>query len=146
MGTTQIVNSVGSEGYVTVYEPSEELSTILEETLRLNEVDQQRVQIRRKVIGKPVDVWGEFKDDDIVPPSELSECDVLVMDCEGAEQSILEQMSIKPRSIVVETHPPDAPTQATISLLEEQGYHIEMSEPAYEEGRNYIVAANNEKD
>jgi hypothetical protein len=37
-------------------------------------------------------------------PEELPECDVLELDCEGAELGILERMVIRPRVILVETH------------------------------------------
>jgi hypothetical protein len=40
----------------------------------------------------------------VLPPSELPPCNVLELDCEGAEVEILREMNIQPRVILVETH------------------------------------------
>jgi len=41
----------------------------------------------------------------IIPSNQLPDCDVLEMDCEGADTSILSNLNIRPRVIIVEIHP-----------------------------------------
>jgi hypothetical protein len=61
-----------------------------------------------------------------VHPSELPSCDILELDCEGAEIGILRDMTIQPRVIAVETHGfLGAPTSAARELLEARGYHVQ---------------------
>ena len=61
----------------------------------------------------------------VLPPSQLPTCNVLEMDCEGAEVEILREMTIQPRVIVVETHGLyGAPTDLVASLLEKRGYVV----------------------
>ena len=61
-----------------------------------------------------------------MPPAEIPDCDVLEMDCEGAETSILSEMSIRPRVILVETHGClGAPTSDVRDLLITIGYEVE---------------------
>lgn len=57
--------------------------------------------------------------------SQLPPCDVLQMDCEGAEVGLLREMIIQPRVILVETHGVfGAPTKLVASLLEQRGYAV----------------------
>jgi hypothetical protein len=47
------------------------------------------------------------------------------MDCEGAELPILQNIQIRPRLIIVETHPSlNAPKEETTKLLDKLGYDI----------------------
>jgi hypothetical protein len=55
------------------------------------------------VVGKAISVYGVGLGS-IVPANKLPECDVLELDCEGAELDILRSMTISPRVILVETH------------------------------------------
>jgi hypothetical protein len=113
----------GAAGSVVVYEASKEMTARVAETLALNGVED-RVDLTNAVVGHGVDVWGEATDD-VVHPSELPECDVLVLDCEGAEVDVLVDMAIDPRVIAVETHGLyDAPSNEVAALLEERGYTV----------------------
>jgi hypothetical protein len=61
----------------------------------------------------------------VLPPSQLPSCDVLQLDCEGAEVEILRETMIQPRVILVETHGIfGAPTNLVASLLEKRGYVV----------------------
>jgi hypothetical protein len=61
----------------------------------------------------------------VLPPSQLPPCDVLQLDCEGAEVEILRELTIQPRLILVETHGLyGAPTDVVASLLENCGYIV----------------------
>jgi hypothetical protein len=108
-------------GIVQCYEGGGKRVKLARETIRRNRVS---VTVHYAVVGKPIAVF----DDDIGPilhPSQLPECDVLEMDCEGAEVDILREMVIRPRAILVETHGYlDAPSHLVASLLEQRGYSV----------------------
>jgi hypothetical protein len=71
------------------------------------------------MVGNPGDVGA------VMPPCQLPACDVLELDCEGAEVEILRGMIIQPRVILVETHGLfGAPTDLVASLLETRGYVV----------------------
>jgi hypothetical protein len=56
--------------------------------------------------------------------------DILEMDCEGSEISILERLTHTPSWIVVETHPNlGADTDVVLSLLEQIGHTVVESVP-----------------
>lgn len=42
--------------------------------------------------------------DSKIPPSELPDCDVLAIDCDGCELDVLDGIEITPRTIIVEHH------------------------------------------
>lgn len=120
---------VGEEGEVEVFEGSREMVQRVRETATLNDVDD-RIDVNHAVVGQNVDVWGEAATD-VVQPADLPECGVLVMDCEGAETTIMREMSIRPEVIIVETHGVyDAPTVEVSATLENLGYTIENEVPA----------------
>lgn len=125
---------VCEEGEVRVFEGSREMVQCVRETAALNDVGA-RVDVTNAVVGQDVDVWGEAAGD-VVHPTDLPECDVLVMDCEGAETTILREMSIRPEVIVVETHGVyDAPTNEVSEILKNVGYTIKneaLAEPDLE--------------
>jgi hypothetical protein len=61
----------------------------------------------------------------VLAPSELPPCNVLELDCEGAEVEILRELTIQPRVILVETHGLfGAPTDLVASLLKKRGYIV----------------------
>jgi hypothetical protein len=60
-----------------------------------------------------------------IAPDELPSCDVLELDCEGAELDILERMTIQPRALVVEAHGVfGAPTETVRRVIESRGYQV----------------------
>ena len=120
---------------VTVYEASAARLAALRETLRLNGVDPERVTPRRAVVGTLADAEAEAKGQPLlssptVPPADLLPCDVLELDCEGAERTVLRGLadevtdSAMPRLVAAEVHPiklggePDA----VLALLAGLGY------------------------
>jgi len=73
---------------------------------------------------------GSWDSDDaqIVSSPDLPDCDVLVLDCEGAEIEILLEMEIRPRVVFVETHGMYyAPEVAIRDKLDCEGYKIDES-------------------
>ena len=77
------------------------------------------------VVSEALGVYGNDVSTTIVRPAELPNCDVLELDCEGAEIGILRDMVIDPRVIAVETHGfMGAPTADVRGLLEARGYSV----------------------
>lgn len=109
---------------VVCYEASKPYARIASETMRVNGVSN--VTLIEAVVGVDQAVYGREKTDRILPPEALADCDLLEMDCEGAEGLILQQMTIRPRVIVVETHGLyGAPTSMIAELLQGLGYIVQ---------------------
>lgn len=89
---------------VETYEGSKQMYDKAADTFRLNDVADKITQ-HHAIVGEPVDVWGEVDGVEVIPPEELPPCDVLLLDCEGAEVNIIDGLSFTPRELVVETHP-----------------------------------------
>lgn len=119
---------------VTAFEAGAEMCDIARETLARQRVTD-RVDVRHALVGEAVDVFGEMGSPEIIAPADLDTGDVLLMDCEGAEVSILSGLSDRPGTVIVETHPGcGAPTHAVRGRLESMGYDV--SEREYEPGHD----------
>lgn len=124
VSTVVAANQVEPDGTVVTYEGAVEAVDDILDTLRLNDV-RERVTLERATVGEEISLWGDREDGEIVPPDELPDCDVLVLDCEGAEVTILEEMEIRPRALVVETHGMyDAPKSKVEDRIERLGYDV----------------------
>jgi len=119
---------------VTVYEPAPDRLAAIRRTLELNDVDPDAVTLRRAVVGElnPHEAAKKGLEEDgvrVVDPVDLSPCDVLELDCEGAELPILRALdpASLPRVIAVEIHPLklDGATGAVLDRLRALGYAIE---------------------
>ena len=85
----------------------------------------ERLTVHHAVVARSISVYGTEPDHAVVAPAELPECDVLELDCEGAEVDILCEMTIRPRVILVETHGLyGASTSRVFSLLGGMGYRV----------------------
>ena len=99
----------------------------------------RRLTVKHAVVGEAINVYGDPDQHSplVVAPTELPPCDILELDCEGAETVILRNITIRPRVIVVETHGLyGAPTWMVKELLEELGYAVEelgIAEPRLSE-------------
>lgn len=119
---------------VHVFEPAEAHAAACEETAARNGVAES-VTVIRACVGAVRDAPGPVRHAPAHHPSTLDECDVLELDCEGAELDILEQVDIRPREIVVETHPRQgAETALVVARLRLLGYDIVDREPDSEAG------------
>lgn len=124
VSTVAAAHAAGPSGHVIVYEGSAEQTKRVRECCQLNDVDS-RVTIHHSIVSEDRGVYGDKKADSRTRPDELSECDVLQLDCEGAEIPILGLIDIRPRTIIVETHGMyDAPPKMVRSLLEDCGYTV----------------------
>ncbi len=73
------------------------------------------------------DFYGRLPKDlgQVLDATDLPQCDILQMDCEGAEMEILTNMTIRPREILVETHGLyGARTSEVELLLKQKGYTV----------------------
>jgi hypothetical protein len=105
LGVTATVAALraGPTGSVQCFEASAQHVKFTRQTAARNNVNN--VSVHHAVIAKSIAVYGDGSDlGTIVPPSQLPACDVLQLDCEGAEVDILRAMTIAPRAILVETH------------------------------------------
>ncbi|MFC7187955.1 FkbM family methyltransferase [Halorubrum yunnanense] len=124
VASTYAARRAGPEGNVTVFEGGEEQVSRVRETAVLSRT-AETIDVRHAIVGTDKNVYGDSSDASILQPRDLPSCDVLVLDCEGAEIDILEHMSIEPQAIVVETHHVyDAPAEDVRALLHERGYDI----------------------
>jgi precorrin-6B methylase 2 len=112
----------GPKGKVICYEASSEQLPIIRQTFARNKVE---VELRFGAVGEAIGVYGDGEQAPVVAPEDLPECDILEMDCEGAERIILERMTIRPRAIAVETHRVyGAPKEAVREALEKLNYSV----------------------
>lgn len=122
---------VGEKGEVTVFEPAGNMVGKIKETASLNHVGID--QIIHAAVGKIKNSFGKTTDSKKLSPQELPECGVLELDCEGEEIEILEELEIRPRNIIVESHGMfDCSTEKVKHSLRDLGYKIineELAEP-----------------
>jgi len=104
-GVTTVVaaDRAGDTGSVVAFEGSREHAAHVKETAEMNGVGHN-VAVRHAIVSEAVRLDGERGGSASVTPGELPDCDVLEMDCEGAEIDVLEGLAIRPRVIIVETH------------------------------------------
>lgn len=115
--------AAGPYGSVHVYEASAEMYDCLTDTLAMNGCDN--VTAHHAIVGEPGDVWGDLGDPARVSADAVPACDVLQLDCEGAELALLDAIPELPPSVVVETHGVyGASTDAVCAVLTDRGYGI----------------------
>lgn len=115
---------VGETGEVVVYEGSQEYMEYVEQTIRINDVTDI-VSVRNRVVSHAVALRGDEGEAPQLAPEALPDCDVLELDCEGAELEILQSLDVTPRIIIVETHAVyNSPETAVRYELEDLGYEV----------------------
>lgn len=145
LGVTAVkaANKVGSSGEVIVYEGSPRAITSLTATLDMNNVSN-RVTVHNSIVGPAISIAGEGDNESVntISPKDLPKCDILELDCEGAELELLERMNIKPEYIFVESHGAlGSPSSEVKNLLRKNNYEIISSEVA-DEGREQLCIEN----
>lgn len=146
-GVSSVVaaNQTGPTGTVRTYEGGAEQVDLVTETLEMNDV-ADRVTVEHAIVGDAVSLYTPPGDAAVVDGPDLPACDVLEMDCEGAELEILRSLSIRPRVIVVETHAVfDAPEADVRSELDRLGYDVvDRGEEVPEKGVYVLTAVRND--
>lgn len=125
-GTTTVkaARQVGESGSVTSYEASPTAHSVALDTLQRNRVED-RVTIHQQAVGTERSIRFDEGGGELIDADDLPPCDVLILDCEGAEIPILRNIDISPRLVIVETHSGlGAPHEETRQLLVELGYHV----------------------
>jgi len=126
LGVTATVAALrtGPSGTVQCFEGSKQHVRFVRQTAARNNVNN--VSVHHAVVAKSIAIYGRGSDlGAILPSSQLPACEVLQLDCEGAEVEILRKLTIQPRVILVETHGLyGAPTDLVASLLRERGYIV----------------------
>lgn len=137
-------NRVGKSGSVTVFEASNKMVDLARETVEINSV-QDIVDVNHSCVESYqediIETYGASSAP-VISPEELPDCDVLELDCEGAENTILEEMTISPEKIVVEVHDVfDAPEDEIREILTNKGY--EVTRRGVEDGEKgvYVLTA-----
>ena len=95
-GVTTVVALEAGASHVDVYEAATEMITLGVRTVVRNGVPLERVKFFHALVGEGVDVYGTADGASSVSPSTLGGRDVLILDCEGAERSILSTMNEMP--------------------------------------------------
>lgn len=125
-----------AEKPVVVYEPAQKRRKIVRETIR-------RAGLADSIVVEPLAVGEASKGQDretVLPPEGLPPSDVLELDCEGAELSILRNLDHRPRWIHVESH---GHKGATSEDVEDQlgaiGYEVTDTRVASDDQRTHCM-------
>lgn len=145
-GATTVVaaKATGSSGHVVSYEADPQRVPICRSTVKVNNVSD-RVNVKGEVVGEAVHVadMETVNQQSTIGVEELPDCDVLELDCEGAELAILSELQIEPETLIVETHGCyGAPESEVRSLLSKLGYQVITRNPQ-DEGRDIIILTAN---
>lgn len=124
VSTVAAARAAGQEGQVLTYEGADEQVERVGETLSLNRVSDQ-VTLNHATVGTGDNLYGDDNGSKQLGPDELPDCDVLVLDCEGAELDVIPEMTSDPAKIIVETHPMyDSPADEVEEHLSQKGYSV----------------------
>lgn len=138
--------AVGPDGSVVVFEGGAEQFDRTRETIELNRVDDW-ASVEHALVGPGDELYDDAGDARAIDPDELPECDVLVMDCEGAEEAILETLAVRPRLIVVETHGFLGVPESTVEeKLAANGYEVFDEREEYPELGVSVLSARRRED
>jgi len=113
--------------HVTAYEAAEEMINLGKETVTTNRPFDCDLLIEQSIVGDPKEIYGDASAADIKDPADLCDSDVLILDCEGSEKSILEDLGEFPNTIICETHPEYSVTnESIIEIIRKAGYKIKI--------------------
>jgi len=152
-GTTTVVAArmTHFEGDVTTFEPSSRMLETIRRTIEVNRVEDV-VTLEHASVG-PVSASSERifgrADGNRLPPEAIPECDVLEIDCEGAELEILRGLEFTPRLLAVEAHGHLGPAPDDVEgRLHRLGYEIVDVEPMSPDGDivQYVALRDSELD
>jgi len=125
----------GPNGSVRVFEASKEMVSVLYGTIRRNRISAP-VEVDHTIVGDIEEVWGDLGSPKKIRTNELPSADVYIIDIEGAELGVLEDLP-QCRAVVVESHGVlGAPTNKVIETLLQLEFKIktvQVAEPSREE-------------
>jgi len=117
-------NLTGDKGFVICYEGSSYCIDLSKKTQKLNGI--ANIEYRHAIVGENIAVHNEGQiSTKCLMVEELEDCDILELDCEGAENIILQNLKIHPRVIIVETHGVfNSSTDLIFKRLQDLGYVV----------------------
>lgn len=127
---------------VTAYEAAEEMISLARKTVEVNRPFNSQLTVEHAIVGDPIEIYGNDSKARIQSPENLSKTDVLILDCEGSEKSIIEKMGINPETIICETHPErGVPTDEVLNVIPDS-YSVSLRdyEPDCRPGKKVILA------
>ncbi len=114
----------GPKGTVTCFEGAAAYANNVREAARINQVGA-RVTVHHAIVAEAISVYESAHSNTTVAPEELPDCDVLELDCEGAELQVVRKMAIRPRVMLIETHGVHGASTADVRLaMEGLGYSV----------------------
>ena len=127
--------------HVTAYEAAEEMITLAEKTVNVNRPFNSQLTIEQAIVGDPIEVYGDDSNASIQDPKNLCDADVLILDCEGSERSIIENLGNYPKTIICETHPErGVPTDRVLNVIpNEYSINLRDYEPNCRPGKEIIL-------
>lgn len=150
VSTVVAAEEAGPDGTAITYEASENNLKTTRETIQINAKSWREtadVDLRHGLVGDDIAVAGELGDVETIPVSDLPSSDILALDCEGAESSILPKLTTQPQTLIVETHGwLGADTGSIEEIIVGKGYEIKKRIPQREEKDNFVLVATCEND
>jgi hypothetical protein len=127
--------------HVTAYEAAEEMISLARETVAVNRPFDSQLTVEQAIIGDPIEIYGDDSDARSRDPAGLCSANVLILDCEGSEKSIIENLGTFPERIICETHPErGVPTSEVLDVLpDEYSVNIRDYEPGCQPGKKVIL-------
>ena len=126
LGTSTVTSArqTSDAGSVVTYEGSIEMVQNVRKSISINGVSDI-AEVNHAIVSKSISLRGERGDASVVKPESLPDCDVLELDCEGAEIDIIKNMRANPRIIIVESHGMyDTSSKKVANALNSAGYEI----------------------
>ena len=126
LGVTAVIAALTAQpnGHVNCYEGGIDSVASIKNTVSLNN-SSNFISVHHAVVGDNIKVYGSSDNAKHLDISELPECDVLELDCEGSELGILTNMSARPRCVIVETHGSlGSETSVIRNILVSKGYQV----------------------
>lgn len=137
-GVTAVVGAFQGAA-VTVYEGGSDYADFVRKTALINGVADS-IKVIEGIVSESREVYGTPSSAKF-SPGELPTCDVLELDCEGAEYAIISEMKVRPRVIVVEVHPQyNVIEDDILHALTDAGYEI-VDRYDFLKKRNFTLTA-----
>lgn len=135
LGVTACIaaNAVGKTGHVYCFEGNKNNIKNIQKAVEYADLSD-RITLKQAIVSSDIGVYPGEKVQTIMDTSELPPCDILELDCEGAELEILTNLRFSPRIIIAESHGHyGSSSEKLIETLERKGYSVEdrgVAEPS----------------
>lgn len=95
LGVSSVVAVCSGADEVDTYEASSDRIETIQETLDLNKVSET-VSLHHAIVESEIKIEGDIGSARQIDTVDLPSCDILILDCEGAERDILEKLTESP--------------------------------------------------